>query len=121
MKIYRYIYFYYYLQSKKVNGSPAIPVFALLTFVQLNNIIMLLNICLIILDINLGNYLTRFYLVLPPFVFYWNYYYFQKRGYGKLTIENKNYDLGKFSFVLDIFNVTSILLVAVTFYFYNKK
>lgn len=120
MKIYKYIYYRSYLQSKKVNGAPEIPVYGHLCFIQTSNLLSLINILLTITKLNV-NYDIRIGALVGPVVFYLiDYYYFSTKGNGEIIIKNESYSLGKYSFLLDVFGFASYMLVGLTYYFYAE-
>lgn len=48
MKIYKFIYYYFYLKSSKKNAVPEIPVYTMLSFTQTSNLITITNVIMII-------------------------------------------------------------------------
>ena len=120
MKIYKYIYYYSFLQSSRKNAVPEIAVYSLLSFTQTSNLITLLNIVLIITKIDIY-YDLRIIALVAPIVFYAvNYYYFGKRGNGAIIMKDQSYSLGKYSFLLEVFGYASFLLVVLTYYLYKE-
>ncbi|NWL01576.1 hypothetical protein DM790_12165 [Flavobacterium collinsii] len=120
MKIYKYIYYATFLQSRKRNTAPEIPVYALLSLVQTNNLIVIINLFLFLTKVDI-NYDIRKIGIVGSITFYViNYYYFSLRGNGSKIINDKNYSLGQKSFWLDIFSFMSFFLTALTYYFYKE-
>jgi hypothetical protein len=120
MKIYKYIYYYFFLQSSKKNAVPEIPVYAMLSLVQTSNLITLINIFLIITRINVYYDILKFGLFGPITFYIINYYYFSKRGNGAIIIKDDSYSLGKYFFLLDVYNLASYFLVAITYFLYKE-
>lgn len=120
MRIYKLIYYNFFLKSIKVNSAPEIPVYAMLSFTQTSNLITLTNIIMIITRMNI-NYDVRKIALIAPLVFYYiNHYYFSKKGNGAIIIKDHSYSLAKYSFLLDLYNIGSFLLMIVTYYFYAE-
>lgn len=120
MKIYKLIYYYFFLKSLKKNDAPEIPVYAMLSFVQTNNLIALINIILIITRVNIAYDILKLVIVGPIIFYIINYYYFSKKGNGAIIIKNTAFSLGKYSFLLDLFNIMSVILVVITYYIYKE-
>ncbi len=119
MKIYKYIYYYDFLRSAKKNSAPEIPVYTSLTFVQTSNIISVLNLFLIASNIKLNYNLPLVCLILPPVLFLFNHYYFGKKGNGKIIMADKNYSLGRYSFLVDVYSISSYLVAGLIYYVYR--
>jgi hypothetical protein len=92
----------------------------MLSFVQTNNLITLINIILIITRVNVAYDLLKLVIVGPIIFYIMNYYYFSKKGNGKIILEDTSFSLGKYSFLLDLFNIISVILVVVTYYIYKE-
>lgn len=120
MRIYKLIYYHFILKSKKKNAVPEIPVYAMLSIVQTNNLIAVVNLVLLITKIDTEYNVLKFALFGPITFYGINHYYFSIKGNGARIIKDQTYSLGKYSFLLDVYNITSIILVAVTYYFYKN-
>jgi hypothetical protein len=120
MKIYKYIYYASFLQSRRVNASPEILVYGYLSFIQTNHLIIVVNVFFILTRINIYYDILKLFLLGPITFYLINYYYFSKKGNGAKIIEDKSYSLGKYSFWLDIFGFASFLLVVFTYYLYKE-
>ncbi|CAI2765856.1 conserved membrane protein of unknown function [Flavobacterium collinsii] len=120
MKIYKLIYYHFYLKSSKKNAVPEIPVYAMLSFTQTSNLITIINVIMIITRIDVNYDIRKIALIGPVLFYLFNYYYFSKKGYGAIIIKDDSYSIGKYSFLLDIYNVSSFLLVVLTYYFYKE-
>lgn len=120
MKIYIYIYYASFLQSRKKNEVPEIPVYTLLSFIQTSNLITFTNIIMLITRLDINYDVRKIALVAPILFYFLNYYYFTKRGNGEIIIKNESYSLGKYSFLLDVFGFASFPLVVLTYYFYRE-
>ncbi|NWL01575.1 hypothetical protein DM790_12160 [Flavobacterium collinsii] len=120
LKIYKYIYYASFLQSRKVNAAPEITVYSYLCFIQTSNVITILNALLVLTKMNV-NYDVRLFAAIGPIFFYFiNYYYFSKKGNGKKIIKDQGYSLGKYSFLLDVFGFVSFMMVVATYYVYKE-
>lgn len=120
MKIYKYIYYYSFLQSSKKNSVPEINVYTLLSFTQTSNLITFLNVVLIVTRINIYYDLRIVALICPILFYIINYYYFGKKGNGIKIMKDESYSLGKYSFLLEVFGFTSFLLVVLSYYVYKE-
>jgi hypothetical protein len=119
MKIYKYIYYYSYLKSRKKNPSPEIPVYTRISFDQVNNMLTLINIFFSITKSNISYDMPKCYLIIFPLLCLFNSYYFGKKGNGAKIIKDSRYSLGKYSFILDVYSIISILLVGFSYYLYK--
>lgn len=119
MRIYKLIYYRFFLKSLKVNTSPQVTVYGMLSFTQTSNFITLVNIFLIITHLNINYDIRKFALIGPPFFYFLNYYYFTKKGNGAIIIKDKSYSLGKYSFLLSIYNLGSFFMMGITYFFYT--
>lgn len=118
MKIYKLIYDHFFLKSQKKNSDPEIPVYLMLSIIQTNNFLTIINIILIVLNIN-NIYDIRKVAIIGPIIFcVINYYYFSKKGNGQIIIRDSTYNIGKYSFLLYLYIIMSLLLLIVTYYFY---
>jgi hypothetical protein len=120
MKIYKFIYYHFFLKSLKKNAAPEIPIYAMLSFVQTTNLITLINVILIITRMNIHYDVLKFALFGPITFYFINYYYFSKKGNGAIIIKDNAYSLGKYSFLLDVYNIASFFLVVITYYLYKE-
>ncbi|MDN3675580.1 hypothetical protein QWY99_21340 [Flavobacterium branchiarum] len=67
------------------------------------------------------DYDIRKIALIAPILFHLsNYYYFKIKGNGAIIIKDDSYSLGKYSFLLDAYNIASYILVAITYHFYKE-
>lgn len=119
MRIYKLIYYDFFLKSIKVNSAPEIPVYAMLSFTQTSNFITIINIIFAITRPNFNYDVLKLVLICPILFYFINYYYFTTKGNGAIIIKDKSYSSGKYSFLLDVYNLGSFFLMAITYWFYS--
>ena len=120
MKIYKLIYYHFFLKILKKNAVPEIPVYSMLSFTQTSNLITLTNIIMIITRMNIDYDVRKIALIGPILFYYINYYYFSKKGNGAIIIKDDSYSLGKYSFLLSVYNLSSFFVMVLTYYFYKE-
>ncbi|TCN57595.1 hypothetical protein D0809_13505 [Flavobacterium circumlabens] len=120
MRIYKYIYYFFYIKSSKKNAVPEIPVYTMLSFIQTSNLITITNIIMLITRLNINYDVRKIALVAPILLYFLNYYFFTKKGNGGIIIKDETYSLGKYSFLLDVFGFGSFPLAVLTYYFYRE-
>ena len=120
MKIYKYIYYTFFLKSSKQNEEPEIPVCAMLSIIQTNNFLTIVNIFLFITKINIHYDIMKLVIICPISFYCINYYYFIKKDNGDIIIKDRSYSLGRSSFLLDLYNISSYFLVGLTYYLYKE-
>lgn len=94
MKIYKYIYYVSFLQSSKRNAVPEIPVYTMLSLVQTNNFLTIINIFFFITKIDIHYDILKLIIICPISFYCINYYYFSKKGNGAIIIKDQSYSLG---------------------------
>lgn len=120
MKIYKLIYYHFFIKSLKKNTVPEIPVYAMLSFTQTSNLITLTNIIMIITRMNIDYDIRKIALIAPISFYFINYYYFGKKGNGAIIIKDNTYSLGRYSFLLSLYNLASFLIMVITYYLYKE-
>lgn len=119
LTIYKRIYYHYFLLSSKKNPDPEIPVYTMLSLVQSNNFLTLLTIFFWITKIDYYDIL-KLAIICPVSFYVLNYYYFTKKGNGAIIIKDKNYASGRYSFLLDVYSLSSYMLVIFSYYLYKE-
>lgn len=120
MKIYNYIYYLSLIKSSKKHSSPEFYAYTLLSFTQTSNLLTIINVVLIVSRVKV-NYDLRLVAMVCPVLFYFiDYYYYSKKGNGKIIMKDKNYNLGKYSYLLELFTYSSFIFVIISYYFYKK-
>jgi len=121
LRIYKLNYYYFFLQSAKKNNDPEVSVYLMLAIMQTSNFITVMNMIFLIFKIH-NVYDIRKLAIIGPITFcIFNYYYFTKRGNGKIIMEDNTYNLGKYSFLLYLCLPLSMLLLIVSSYFYQES
>lgn len=120
MKFYKYIYYNLYKTSRVENASPEIPVIGFISFCQTNNLLSLLNIFFFFTHINNNYDIPKYYLVSIIVLFIVNYYYYETKNNKKIIIENSNYELGKYTFLVYLYLALSVFLAGYTYYIYKE-
>ncbi|MDN3675584.1 hypothetical protein QWY99_21360 [Flavobacterium branchiarum] len=75
---------------------------------------------MIITRINIVYDVTKIALIGPILFYLINYRYFGKKGNGAIIIKDDSYSLGKYSFLLTIYNVSSFFIMILTYYIYRE-
>ncbi|MDN3675582.1 hypothetical protein QWY99_21350 [Flavobacterium branchiarum] len=121
MKIYKMIYYYFFLKSSKKNTVPEVPVYTLLSLTQTSNLITITNIIMIVTRMNINYDVGKIVLIGPVLFYLINHYYFSTKGNGAIIIKDDSYSLGKYSFLLRVFNISSHFIMILTYYFYKES
>lgn len=114
------IYYNFFLKSLKKNDVPEIPVYVMLSLTQTSNLITITNIIMIVTRMNIDYDIRKIALIASILFYLINYHYFGTKGNGAIIIKDDSYSLGKYSFLLSVYNLSSHFIMILTYYFYKE-
>lgn len=115
LKCFDSLYLNLYATSKKRNSAPEIPVLAIISFCQTNNVLTILNFLFYILNFNVEYKIHHYYIVFQISLFAGNYYHYETLNKREL-IFNNNKVIRLNPLISYLYIVLSVLLTGLSYY-----
>jgi len=115
MHLYKYLY-HYLVRKKKSDNEPNAAIIALISFIQTNNLITVLNIGLLLTNLIYGYKIHYVYIILQVLTLGLCHFYYEFKGNGKKIVNNKKYAVKIYGLIWEIFMILSVILAGYTYY-----